>query len=142
MNGIRNDNEKVNCIIERKAANQIITSDSKQLVTPFGNITTDPKLIHLTGEKLIFSCGDKESNTEEAINPSIKHISRLIIIGRNLSHEKNGQPEQISLQPTTNTSNGDAIAKSKCCIVVKNKSFELGNHLLNNLPLLFYRFKS
>lgn len=113
MDGVGNGNEKVNCVIERKAANQIITSESKHLVTPFGNITTDPKLIHLTGEKLVFSCGDKESNNEEAINPSIKHISRLIIIGRdrNLNPEKNGNAEQVLLQSKTNASNDK---ESKC----------------------------
>lgn len=33
-------------------------------MTPYGNITTDPRLIHLTGEKLIFSChsGEKDEN--------------------------------------------------------------------------------
>lgn len=49
-------------------------------MTPFGNITTDPRLVHLTGEKLIFSChngdDDKKLKTaaeeEEGGNPFIK----------------------------------------------------------------------
>lgn len=32
----------------------------RQLNTPFGNITTDPKLMHLTGEKLFFTCYNGE----------------------------------------------------------------------------------
>jgi len=57
----------VNCVIERKTANQIIASEPKKLFTPYGNITTDPRLIHLTGEKLIFNChsGDKEEGEKE-----------------------------------------------------------------------------
>lgn len=29
---------------------------TKQLITPYGNITTDPRIIHMTGEKMIFTC--------------------------------------------------------------------------------------
>jgi len=52
---------RVSCEITRKTASQVIASEPKQLNTPFGNITTDPKLMHLTGEKVYFSCsnGDK-----------------------------------------------------------------------------------
>ncbi|XP_046920407.1 msr-110 isoform X1 [Dermatophagoides farinae] len=63
------DDEKghVNCVIERKTANQIIASEPKKLMTPFGNITTDPRLVHLTGEKLIFSChsGDDDQQQQQ-----------------------------------------------------------------------------
>ena len=27
-----------------------------QLITPYGNITTDPRIIHMVGEKMIFTC--------------------------------------------------------------------------------------
>lgn len=65
MNAAPNGKGHVNCVIERKTANQIIASEPKKLITPYGNITTDPRLIHLTGEKLVFSChsGDKEDGS-------------------------------------------------------------------------------
>jgi len=52
----------VNCVVERKAATQIIASEPKMLITPYGNITTDPRLIHLSGEKMTFTC--KSANKE------------------------------------------------------------------------------
>ena len=33
------------------------------MITPYGNITTDPRLIHLTGEKLTFTC--KNANKDK-----------------------------------------------------------------------------
>jgi len=53
----------VNCVVERKAATQIIASEPKMLITPYGNITTDPRLIHLSGEKMVFTC--KKANNKE-----------------------------------------------------------------------------
>lgn len=67
MSAAPNGKGHVNCVIERKTANQIIASEPKKLFTPYGNITTDPRLIHLTGEKLVFSChsGDKDDKDEK-----------------------------------------------------------------------------
>lgn len=67
MNAAPNGKGNVNCVIERKTANQIIASEPKKLYTPYGNITTDPRLVHLTGEKLVFSChsGDKDDKEEK-----------------------------------------------------------------------------
>lgn len=51
---------RVSCEITRKTASQVIASEPKELNTPFGNITSDPKLMHLTGEKLFFTCYNGE----------------------------------------------------------------------------------
>jgi len=72
----RNKKGKVNCSVERKVATQIIASEPKLLITPYGNITTDPRIIHMTGEKMIFTCnagkaekkgkkGDKDRDSRE-----------------------------------------------------------------------------
>ncbi|XP_067135558.1 uncharacterized protein [Centruroides vittatus] len=52
----KNQKAHVNCIIEKRKASQIISQEPKTLMTPFGNITSDPGMVHLTGEKMIFSC--------------------------------------------------------------------------------------
>jgi hypothetical protein len=46
------------------------------LNTPFGNITTDPKLMHLTGEKLFFTCynGEKPKPVVLVARPRIYAI--------------------------------------------------------------------
>ncbi|XP_027203395.2 uncharacterized protein LOC113797242 isoform X1 [Dermatophagoides pteronyssinus] len=89
------DDEKghVNCVIERKTANQIIASEPKKLMTPFGNITTDPRLVHLTGEKLIFSChnGDDDQKLSKEGNP----ILRPSISDDNDEHQSEPQPKPL-----------------------------------------------
>lgn len=48
-----------------------------KLITPYGNITTDPRLIHLTGEKMVFTCDtankevNKKNRNKTEINDSV-----------------------------------------------------------------------
>ncbi|KAI1297189.1 hypothetical protein HDE_04718 [Halotydeus destructor] len=50
----------MSCAVEKKTATQIIASEPKLLITPYGNITTDPRLIQLKGEKMVFTCSTKD----------------------------------------------------------------------------------
>jgi len=54
------NNGRVSCEVTRKTASQVIASEPKEIQTPLGNVTTDPKLLHLTGEKLFFTCYNGE----------------------------------------------------------------------------------
>jgi len=54
------NNGRVSCEVTRKTASQVIASEPKEIQTAFGNVTSDPKLLHLTGEKLYFSCYNGE----------------------------------------------------------------------------------
>jgi hypothetical protein len=71
----KNRKGHVNCAVERKTATQIIASEPKMLVTPYGNITTDPRIIHMTGEKMIFSCSTRDKMMPSKRKPYRKYSS-------------------------------------------------------------------
>jgi len=52
----KNKKAEVNCVAETRKASQVISQDPKMLMTPFGNFSTDPKLVHLMGERMVLSC--------------------------------------------------------------------------------------
>jgi len=66
-NLINGENGRVSCEVTRKTASQLISSEPKEVQTPFGNMTTDPKLLHLTGEKLFFSCFNGEPKPKPVV---------------------------------------------------------------------------
>ncbi|XP_042909127.2 uncharacterized protein [Parasteatoda tepidariorum] len=70
----KNKKAEVNCVAETKKASQIISQDPKMLMTPFGNFSTDPKLLRLTGERMVLSCIsaiDKKPNKKKSANKGI-----------------------------------------------------------------------
>ncbi|XP_015785348.1 uncharacterized protein LOC107362742 [Tetranychus urticae] len=68
---------RINCEVERRVATQIIASEPKMLITPYGNMTTDPRLIHMTGEKMFFSCSSRNPSKSKKSKQSIKTILKL-----------------------------------------------------------------
>lgn len=47
----------MNCVIEKKRAEEVMDHQPKTLRLPFGvNITTDPRFEHVTGERLSIVC--------------------------------------------------------------------------------------
>ncbi|XP_053212460.1 uncharacterized protein LOC128395987 isoform X2 [Panonychus citri] len=68
---------RINCEVERRVATQIIASEPKMLITPYGNMTTDPKLIHMTGEKMFFSCSSGNPSKSKKPKQTIKTILKL-----------------------------------------------------------------
>ncbi|GBM36767.1 hypothetical protein AVEN_273804-2 [Araneus ventricosus] len=52
----KNKKAEVNCVAETRKASQVIHQDPKMLMTPFGNFSTDPKLVQLMGERVVLSC--------------------------------------------------------------------------------------
>jgi hypothetical protein len=53
----RNHRSHMNCIIEKKKAEEIVDEQSKPLPPLLGiNMSTDPRYLHFTGEKMAISC--------------------------------------------------------------------------------------
>lgn len=47
----------MNCIVEKKRAEEVVDHQPKTLRLPFGvNLTTDPRFERLTGERMIIIC--------------------------------------------------------------------------------------
>ncbi|XP_070136515.1 bromodomain-containing protein 4 isoform X2 [Drosophila bipectinata] len=65
-----NKKSRMNCVVERKHAEEIVDSPSKTVALPFGvNLTTDPKKARITGERISIFCDggdDKEREEKEA----------------------------------------------------------------------------
>lgn len=66
----KNQRAQVSCVVEKKKASEVIAHEPKMLMTPFGNMTTEPRMVHLTGERMIFSCltGTRDENPRNARN--------------------------------------------------------------------------
>lgn len=64
----KNQRSRMNCVIEKKRAEEVMDHQPKTLRLPFGvNITTDPRFEHVTGERLSIVC---ESGHDERRAPS------------------------------------------------------------------------
>uniref|UniRef100_T1J248 Uncharacterized protein n=1 Tax=Strigamia maritima TaxID=126957 RepID=T1J248_STRMM len=61
-----NQRARMNCLIEKKKAEEVVTQTPKQLRTPFGNLTTDHRYVHITGESMSLSC---RSGNARSIRP-------------------------------------------------------------------------
>ncbi|XP_037940583.1 RNA polymerase II degradation factor 1 [Teleopsis dalmanni] len=63
-----NKKSRMNCVVERKHAEEIVDSPSKTVSLPFGmNLTTDPKKARITGERISIYCeGGNENKENEA----------------------------------------------------------------------------
>ncbi|KAH8418200.1 hypothetical protein KR222_000595, partial [Zaprionus bogoriensis] len=63
-----NKKSRMNCVVERKHAEEFVDSPSKTVALPFGvNLTTDPKKARITGERISIFCdgGDDKEDKEE-----------------------------------------------------------------------------
>jgi hypothetical protein len=64
----KNQRSRMNCVIEKKRAEEVMDHQPKTLRLPFGlNITTDPRFEHVTGERLSIVC---ESGHDERRTPN------------------------------------------------------------------------
>ncbi|KAM7356883.1 msr-110 isoform 2-T4 [Cochliomyia hominivorax] len=61
-----NKKSRMNCVVERKHAEEIVDSPSKTVSLPFGmNLTTDPKKARITGERISIFCEGGNENKEQ-----------------------------------------------------------------------------
>jgi len=100
---------RVSCEITRKTASQVIASEPKELNTPFGNITTDPKLMHLTGEKLFFTCynGEKPKPVVLIARPRIFAIFHRPGLTDSSTNSSDSSDESSSSNNLSDTSSKD-----------------------------------
>ncbi|XP_040064292.1 uncharacterized protein LOC8027870 isoform X1 [Ixodes scapularis] len=70
----KNQRAQVSCVVEKKKASEVIAHEPKTLITPFGNMTTEPRMVHLTGERMVFSCltGTRDDSPRNARNGRVK----------------------------------------------------------------------
>lgn len=67
----RNQRSHMNCIIEKKKAEEIVDEQAKPLPPLLGvNMSTDPRYLHFTGEKMAISC-DSGNDHRHAPHPSL-----------------------------------------------------------------------
>lgn len=53
----KNQRSKMNCIVEKKRAEEVVDHQPKTVRLPFGlNLTTDPRYEHITGERMVIVC--------------------------------------------------------------------------------------
>lgn len=53
----KNQKTKMNCIVEKKKAEEVVDHQSKTITLPFGvNLTTDPRYEKLSGERMVIVC--------------------------------------------------------------------------------------
>lgn len=53
----KNQRSKMNCIVEKKRAEEVVDHQPKTVRLPFGvNLTTDPRYEHITGERMVILC--------------------------------------------------------------------------------------
>lgn len=60
---VMNQKSRMNCVVEKKRAEEVVDHQAKTLRLPFGvNLTTDPRYERVTGERMVIMCesGDAE----------------------------------------------------------------------------------
>ncbi|XP_064546178.1 putative uncharacterized protein DDB_G0271606 isoform X1 [Drosophila montana] len=61
-----NKKSRMNCVVERKHAEEFVDSPSKTVSLPFGvNLTTDPKKARITGERISIFCDGGDDKDEK-----------------------------------------------------------------------------
>lgn len=53
----KNQKSRMNCVVEKKRAEEVVDHQPKTIRLPFGlNLTTDPRYEHLSGERMAIFC--------------------------------------------------------------------------------------
>ncbi|KFM59815.1 uncharacterized protein LOC118188755 [Stegodyphus dumicola] len=73
----KNKKAEVNCVAETRKASQVISQDPKMLMTPFGNFSTDPKVVHLMGERMVMSCISAVKQSKKSKSKKDKAANKL-----------------------------------------------------------------
>lgn len=61
-----NKKSRMNCVVERKHAEEMVDTPSKTVALPFGmNLTTEPKKARITGERISIFCEGGNENKEQ-----------------------------------------------------------------------------
>lgn len=58
----KNQRSRMNCIVEKKKAEEVVDHQAKTVRLPFGlNLTTDPRYERVTGERMVILCESGEA---------------------------------------------------------------------------------
>lgn len=72
----KNQRSRMNCVIEKKRAEEVMDHQPKTVRLPFGvNITTDPRYEHVTGERMAIYC--ESGHDQRYIAPSPPVFSKI-----------------------------------------------------------------
>jgi hypothetical protein len=102
----RNHRSHMNCVIEKKKAEEIVDEQSKPLPALLGiNLTTDPRYLHFTGEKMAISCdsgNDHRQAPQQQPSPVTMHQQMPIMMhptisqGNSLRQSFNPPPQMLN----------------------------------------------
>jgi hypothetical protein len=62
----KNQRAHMNCVVEKRRSEELVDHAPRSVQLPFGlNLTTAPRLEHLTGERMVISCesGQKQERS-------------------------------------------------------------------------------
>lgn len=91
-----NQKSRMNCVVERKHAEELVDSPARTMQLPFGvNLTTDPKKARITGERISISC--EGGNEDEKRNEDAEQIRPIFFPFQRLPIPFGAQPNQIPL---------------------------------------------
>jgi len=77
----KNQRSKMNCIVEKKRAEEVVDHQPKTVRLPFGvNLTTDPRYEHVTGERMVILCesGSLQRHTQPQPQPEEQEETIMI----------------------------------------------------------------
>ncbi|XP_060521152.1 serine/threonine-protein kinase Wnk [Cylas formicarius] len=87
----KNQKSKMNCIVEKKKAEEVVDHQPKTVRLPFGvNLTTDPRYERLTGERMVIICESGNMLSAQPQQPE-KHQTE--------DEEDDNEPDTIMIQP-------------------------------------------
>ncbi|XP_065204890.1 uncharacterized protein Msr-110 [Planococcus citri] len=79
----KNQRSRMNCVVEKKSAEEVTDHQPKTVRLPFGvNITTDPRYEHVTGERMAIYCEsghDQRHLPMEQMQPQPQHQAPMIV---------------------------------------------------------------
>ncbi|XP_061393527.1 uncharacterized protein LOC133329044 isoform X2 [Musca vetustissima] len=85
-----NKKSRMNCVVERKHAEELVDTPSKTVALPFGmNLTTEPKKARITGERISIFCEGGNENKDQDSSKS----------SRNEDDDENNEDEIESIRP-------------------------------------------
>lgn len=77
----KNQRSKMNCIVEKKRAEEVVDHQPKTVRLPFGvNLTTDPRYEHVTGERMVILCESGSLQSHSKPQPQPEEQEETIMI--------------------------------------------------------------
>lgn len=89
---------KMNCVVERRRAEEIVDTEAKNVQLPFGvNLTTEPKKQKVTGEKIQVFCESGADEKHAAEENEVEQMRPILIPLHQIPIPFGAQPNQVPL---------------------------------------------